>query len=381
MAPRLLASRHRRGSRMYWKVRRRRAEISSLRHLKRERRLLAKDLSDWQMLGARQSALVEAADGRGEPWESQAQAQGVAVDTVSVALHEQCAAYIAQHGVRRGQPPWMRSVALPEPVTSWAAYAQAAQQPKDVLLRAVASDSLSFPLTAAYACHLAGVRADPRTGRLSLLILGPEASEIAGIVKWAELLKRSHGLGASSLSLLFVGPRVPKRLDGQSHAYRTDAADSDAASDADAADAADASSASRSAASRSASTASLHVAYLRGLWHECQGRALPKAFRTHASPPDLAIAFNSGLADYAAGWLPTLEALYFGQGVPLAFTSYHQPEAELDARTLAVRLLRCRERQKMKCMPNPFASQLPHLDYLFPGRTYVANAFLSVVRV
>ena len=66
-------------------------------------------------------------------------------------------------------------------------------------------------------------------------------------------------------------------------------------------------------------------------------------------------------------------------GVPLAFTSYHQPEAELDARTLAVRLLRCKGQRKMKCMPNPFASRLPHLDYLFVGQVYVANAFLSVI--
>ena len=177
---------------MYWKVRRRRAAISFTRYFKRERRQLARDLQEWQALGARQTALVEAADGRGEAWEAQAQAQGVEFDAASVALHEQCAAYIAQHGVRRGRPPWMRRVALPEPVTSWAAYAQAAQQPADAVLRAVASDSLSFPLTAAYACHLAGVRANPRTGQLSLLILGPEAAEIAGIVFLPALAENKH---------------------------------------------------------------------------------------------------------------------------------------------------------------------------------------------
>ena len=62
--------------------------------------------------------------------------------------------------------------------------------------------------------------------------------------------------------------------------------------------------------------------------------------------------------------------------VPLACTSYHLPEAELDARTLAV-LLRVRKRELL-CEANPFASTLPHLDEVFPGRTYVANAFLSV---
>lgn len=32
----------------------------------------------------------------------------------------------------------------------------------------------------------------------------------------------------------------------------------------------------------------------------------------------------------------------------------------------------------MQCLPNPFASELPHLDELFVGKTYAANAFLTV---
>ena len=54
----------------------------------------------------------------------------------------------------------------------------------------------------------------------------------------------------------------------------------------------------------------------------------------------------------------------------------HQHEAELDARTCAVRLRVPAGR--MHCAPNPFASRLPHLDEVFPGRTYAANSFVTV---
>ena len=50
----------------------------------------------------------------------------------------------------------------------------------------------------------------------------------------------------------------------------------------------------------------------------------------------------------------------------------------LDARTLAVLLRVPLGRFATGCTPNPFASRLPHLDQLFPGQSYHANAFLSV---
>ena len=71
-----------------------------------------------------------------------------------------------------------------------------------------------------------------------------------------------------------------------------------------------------------------------------------------------------------------MRELYWRRSLPLACTSYHQPEAELDARTLAV--LMGVPPERMRCGPNPFASQLPHLDQLFPGRTYSANSFLTL---
>ena len=147
------------------------------------------------------------------------------------------------------------------------------------------------------------------------------------------------GLGATEVSVAFVGPRVPRALDGKTTSKRS-------------------------------AHGKLRFTYLRGLWHEAATR-LPAA-----DSPDLALAFNSGLADYAASWLPTLRHLYWECGVPIAFTSYHKPEAELDVRTLAVRLgVRA---SHLHCEANPYASALPHLDELFPGRTYTANAFLNV---
>ena len=45
-------------------------------------------------------------------------------------------------------------------------------------------------------------------------------------------------------------------------------------------------------------------------------------------------------------------------------------------RTLAVRL-RVPAR-RLRCLPNPFASRLPMVDELFPGKLFSANAFLTV---
>ena len=166
-------------------------------------------------------------------------------------------------------------------------------------------------------------------------------AELAGAEHlWAELLDGSHGLHASSLCVLFAGPHVPEKLDGQN---------------------------------RVGCGGALRMCFLRGLWHEARHRT-----PSDLPPPQIALAFNSGLAEHAAGWLPTLQALYFGLRLPLAFTSYHQPEAELDARTLAVRL--GVKVKRMDCMPNPFVSKLPHLDTIALGRTYRANGFLSVCK-
>lgn len=111
----------------------------------------------------------------------------------------------------------------------------------------------------------------------------------------------------------------------------------------------------------------LRLCFVRGAYHEA---ALPRRARA----PHLALALNSGLADLFASWGPTLAALLAAR-VPLALTSYHAQEAELDARTLAARL---GARLLVRAQPNPFASQLPHLDEIFPGRTFAANSFLTL---
>ena len=321
-------------------AKRRRAYARKRLKQQRKQKQLAQDLAAWQDLAARRRALAQAAAERGESWESQAAAQGLPIDEQAFALHRRCAALIADQGLRRGVPAWTRKVSI-EPISGWHAYEQAAQMPKGSALRAVVSDSLSFPLTAAHAAHIAGVTADAH-GRLSLLVLGPEVgSELSGRSKWAELLD-GHGLGATELCVCFCGPRVPTSLDGAERRVRIP-------------------------------SGVLRFAFLRGVWHDPRVQA--RVPLVH-SAPQLALAFNSGLADYAAGWLPTMRALFWQRGIPLACTSYHAPEAELDARTLAVSMRVPLHR--MKCGPNPFASRLPHLDELAPGLTYTANAFLTV---
>jgi hypothetical protein len=99
---------------------------------------------------------------------------------------------------------------------------------------------------------------------------------------------------------------------------------------------------------------------------------------TPRSPAPSARRYNSGLAEHAAGWLPTLRDLYWHKRVPLALTSYHAAEAQLDARTLAVRMRVPLRQFVTGATPNPFSARLPHLDELFPGRTYTANAFLTI---
>jgi hypothetical protein len=151
------------------------------------------------------------------------------------------------------------------------------------------------------ACPELATTADAH-GRLSLLVLGPEVgSELSGRSKWAELLD-GHGLGATELCVCFCGPRVPTSLDGAERRVLIP-------------------------------SGVLRFAFLRGVWHDPRVQA--RVPLVH-SAPQLALAFNSGLADYAAGWLPTMRALFWQRGIPLACTSYHAPEAELDARTLAV---------------------------------------------
>ena len=175
-------------------------------------------------------------------------------------------------------------------------------------------------------------------------------AELSGLAKWAELLGDAHGLNCSRLHVLFCGPEVPRKLDGTTR--RVPHGDS----------------------------GELVCAFVRDTWHGASAApAPPVAALLAAHPPQLALCFNSGLAEHARSWLPTLSDLYWRRRVPIACTSYHRPEAELDARTLAVRLGVLP--RNLDCMPNPFASRLPHLDEAFPGRTFVSNAFLSVAVV
>lgn len=360
----LLLSRHRRGSRLHRWARKQTQQRKLLRENIKE---LDSDLKEWRQLCAQRQQLAKAASERGQSWEEQAAAQKLEIDKRGFARHQKCMDYIQKKNLQRGVSPWLRKRALggldqPPPET-WQAYADAAGVPTSTAARAVISESLSFPLTAAHAARLAGITADPSTGCLSLLVLGAEfGAELSGLEKWAELTGDGHGLGeVRTLHILFCGPEVPAKLDGETRHFET------------------------------ATGCTLTCAFVRGAWHRRMADVLAPdsgllPAEDDASDGDggvanlglaqLALCFNSGLAEHAAEWLPSLRDLFWRRRVPLACTSYHQAEAELDARTLAVRLRV--PASQMECMPNPCASELPHLDQLFPGRVYTANAFLSV---
>jgi hypothetical protein len=126
--------------------------------------------------------------------------------------------------------------------------------------------------------------------------------------------------------------------------------------------------------------------------------------------PDVAIAFNSGVADYRNEWGPTMETVVRA-GIPLATTSYHTREALFDKRTITL----CFGGELLPASPggsssasvsgdgsesgsgdvsgdvsgdgsgsgsypqeNPWRSLLPHPDPLFPGEVYHSNSYLSV---
>ena len=374
---RLLRSRHRRGSTLYLKYKR----IIDKKAIRRaNRRELQQDLVKWIKLGDPRSALAAEAASRGESWEQQAKSQKHPIDTKGLNLHRKCIEYIAANGLKRGESPWLRAswkALEPPSPEDWSAYVAAAGVPKGIALRAIVSESLSFPLTAAYAARLAGVTADEDTGALSLLILGAETVELSGLAKWAELLGNDLGLGdVRALHLMFVGPEVPKGLDGTMRRFRTQPPDSDLPPEPD--EEVDPLEYNRQMLDLDED--GVFCTFARGTWHGGAAHRIMEILESQDTflppPPQLACAFNSGLAEHAYSWLPTLNELYWEGDVPLCCTSYHQGEAELDARTLAVRMRVPAKR--MHCMPNPFASTLPHLDELFPGRVYSANAFLTV---
>jgi hypothetical protein len=210
----------------------------------------------------------------------------------------------------------------------------------------LATDALSFPLTAAWLTRRARL-ADVRV--LSLVVLGAEVGELGARssdrAKWLSLLCCLPAVG--ELHVRFVGPGVPQRLDGLREELRDNVG------------------------------RKLFLLFETGRYHDVP--------RTDPAP-QLAIAFNAGLADFARDWLPTLRVL-FGEGTSFACTAYHEVEAELDGR-LAVLAAQCAQRSGVASRPlalgcaarrNPFASRVPNLDPHFPGRTFAANSFATLI--
>ena len=323
-------------------------------------RALDADLAGWTALCAQRRELAAALEGRGLSWAEQAVSQGLPVDAAALRLHERCAGLISKHELRPGVPPWQPSAPYASPA-SWEAFAHATGMPGGAegapwcvgegrlavakrdgpALRAVLTDALSPPLTAVHVLRLAGWGCASGVSELRLLVLGAEAgAELGGAAKWLELLRALPGVKRAYV--FFVGPEVPKRLHRTRRTLRL-------------------------------GEAFCKLGYVRGAFHEAE---LADALPRRARAPHLALALNSGLYDLHRSWTPTLAALLAAR-VPLALTSYHAQEAELDARTLKARL---GARLVVSAQPNPFASRLPHLDEAFPGRAFAANSFITLTQ-
>jgi len=230
------------------------------------------DLAEWEALCAQRRALADAAATRGTSWEEQARAQGLPLSKAGLALHRRCEKVIAKHGLEQGVAleldSTLRGLALrrrkgafrtTDVYSGWDAVPGLPSTPG---LRAVASDALSFPLTAAWLASAAGARPDA-AGELRLLVLGPEShSELAGRRKWAAALGAMPP-AVRLLRILFVGPNVPAALDGGTEAWEL---------------------AEQGGAGR------VELAFLRGAFSAVASRAPP----SFSGRPALALAFHPG---------------------------------------------------------------------------------------
>jgi hypothetical protein len=127
---------------------------------------LQRDVAAWEGLCSQRRALAEAADARGESWEQQARAQRLPVSSAGLKLHRRCARAIGKYGCEQGVAiglePMLRAMyarrarrgfRTADAYTRWE---DVPGLPATPGLRGVATDALSFPLTAALLAEHAG---------------------------------------------------------------------------------------------------------------------------------------------------------------------------------------------------------------------------------
>lgn len=129
---------------------------------------LERDVSAWEGLCGQRRALAEAAAARGESWEQQAHAQGLPISRAALVLHRRCARAIHTHGCEQGVAigldPMLRAmVSLRRSkgefrtAEAYSGWSDVPGLPTAPGLRAIATDALSFPLTAAWLADQAGL--------------------------------------------------------------------------------------------------------------------------------------------------------------------------------------------------------------------------------
>jgi hypothetical protein len=127
---------------------------------------LQEDVAAWEGLCGQRRLLAEAAAARGESWEQQARAQGLPISRAGLALHRRCARAIHTHGCEQGVAvqleKTLRGMALRRAkggfstAEVYAGWEDVPGLPAAPGLRGVATDALSFPLTAAWLAEQAG---------------------------------------------------------------------------------------------------------------------------------------------------------------------------------------------------------------------------------
>ena len=326
-------------------------KVVLLRGHVRGSRALEIDHAEWSALCEQRRQLAEACAARGLSWEAQAEEQGLPVERAALQLHQRCQRLIKAHALRRGVPLWQPSApygdgAQHAPLAGWDAWVEATSMPVSLeglgriaprdwpALRALVTDALSPPLTAAHALRLLrahghehgrttthGKGAGPsKPSRLSVLVLGAEGFELGGRSKWLELCRAFPS--ARRVVVVFVGPGVPASLHGKTRTVRTTGVGSGGGGGVGG------SGGDSGGGGGVGGLQRLRLRFVRGVYHEAlRNGELP----TEARAPQLALALNSGLADFYSSWGPTLSALLAAR-VPLACTSYHAQEAELDVR-------------------------------------------------
>lgn len=283
------------------------------------------------------------------------------LDCHELQLFAACKDIIDEEEMEKGEPQWLAYSDLPQSFleskqpAGWSSYAELRGMPTfSPPFMALVTDALSFPLTLVHAlgqCLTPPSAACSPTaillkealagGVLRIHLMGAEwDSEGTGEDKWMEILHLLPDIKA--LELVLVGPSLPDECHEASSEMCAMLADEKEGRP-----------------------------YTLTFW---KGNYEVYMQNPDYTPPHLAVAFHSGLADLREEWRPAITPL-INRGIPLLLTHYHKLEADFDYRTL-----KCHFKAHIvgdNFSLNPYQSLLPIPD-VFEGRVYYCNHFTTL---